>query len=605
MATADIEINGTAASDDDLPINTVVNLSNNDDGDETTYLWEIIDQPPGTADSLSATDVENPTLTPQKEGTYLLQLTVDDGLATESIDRKLFRIRQLKSGNAILAAGEDQEDDAADGWAGRQNTTLREHDDAIRAGSVVAAVAKEALSAGNVVRFTSVETIKSGLPGAEELPGVTKALATDFSVVGTTLGVVLGKPGGAGSAVDTDVVLILVNGLYKPALTGAPSAINDPVYVNDVGELDLSPGNNQRPVGHVIEFGGGSYRIYVAGDTLNDITPDLNRNGFEDRSDSTISFTDGTRTFTIAPTGSDYYYWSNGFRWRSTGDTVVIPSTEGQHFIYYDGDTLTSTTTFTETLITQFAFVCSIYWDNDNSEAIIVADERHGDQMPPIVHLYNHLTFGTRYETGLDPTIPVLDGSGDEDIHAQISFEGGTIWDEDIRYQIVDGSPQVLSPVAQIPVYYREGANNWRRQAANDFPVIRSGSNPDDLLVWNDENGGDWTLTTVTNNDYLWIHFFAIQDINNPIIAILGQNEYNSEPLATDAAPLELKNISYGVLSSLAVEFLPICSVLIQTATFKDNAVAASWETCEDQLGNDADFLDHRKPRGGQILPFG
>ena len=103
---ADIEFNGTAASDEDLPINTLVQLSNNDLGDETTYLWELVSQPVGAADALSATNIKAPTLTPRKEGTYLLQLTVDATFPTEVVDRKIFRIRQLKSDDVMhLLAG--------------------------------------------------------------------------------------------------------------------------------------------------------------------------------------------------------------------------------------------------------------------------------------------------------------------------------------------------------------------------------------------------------------------------------------------------------------------------------------------------------------------
>ena len=47
MPQAAIEINAVEASDENLPIDTLVQLSNNDVGDETTYLWEIVSQPPG------------------------------------------------------------------------------------------------------------------------------------------------------------------------------------------------------------------------------------------------------------------------------------------------------------------------------------------------------------------------------------------------------------------------------------------------------------------------------------------------------------------------------------------------------------------------------
>ena len=149
MPQADIEINGTAASDEDLPINTLVQLSNNDVGDESTYLWEIVSQPTGPVDALSATNIEGPTLTPLKEGTYLLQLTVDQGLPTEQVDRKLFRIRVIKTFVGLIAAEETVEADPTEGWKTRQNDTLRRYGDLAVGGIVIACQSNEARSVGD------------------------------------------------------------------------------------------------------------------------------------------------------------------------------------------------------------------------------------------------------------------------------------------------------------------------------------------------------------------------------------------------------------------------------------------------------------------------
>jgi len=64
--------------------------------------------------------------------------------------------------------------------------------------------------------------------------------------------------------------------------------------------------------------------------------------GFPNQTDSTMTFTDGTRTFSIQPVGDDFYYYIAGEKFTSTGDTVVIDNTEGIHVIYYDGATLTA-----------------------------------------------------------------------------------------------------------------------------------------------------------------------------------------------------------------------------------------------------------------------
>ena len=64
MPQALITVNAVVGSNDDLPIDTLVTLANDNVGGETTYLWEIVDQPVGTADTLSSTSAPSVTFTP-------------------------------------------------------------------------------------------------------------------------------------------------------------------------------------------------------------------------------------------------------------------------------------------------------------------------------------------------------------------------------------------------------------------------------------------------------------------------------------------------------------------------------------------------------------
>ena len=131
MPRARIEINASVGSNTDLPINTSVLFSNDDAGDETSYLWSVLDQPVGATDALSNTTIENPTFTPKKEGTYLVRLTVDSGLSTESVDQVIVGIRDLKTRLRVPAAGETTEGDTTDGWSTTVNEMLNTTLDAI------------------------------------------------------------------------------------------------------------------------------------------------------------------------------------------------------------------------------------------------------------------------------------------------------------------------------------------------------------------------------------------------------------------------------------------------------------------------------------------
>ena len=149
----------------------------------------------------------------------------------------------------------------------------------------------------------------------------------------------------------------------------------------------------------------------------NIVTKADHQNGFADASDSTISFVDGTRTFTIAPVGTSYSYYVDSTQYiKTASEDIVIDDTEGLHYIYWDGNTLTKTTTFSEAIITDYAFICAIYWDATNNDGIFVADERHG-LMDAVTHLYNHNTFGARYGNGLGLGNMTVDGTGNDNTH--------------------------------------------------------------------------------------------------------------------------------------------------------------------------------------------
>ena len=62
-------------------------------------------------------------------------------------------------------------------------------------------------------------------------------------------------------------------------------------------------------------------------------------NGHQDRSESTISFSDATRVFSISPTATRFDVWCKGIRFAFTSaQTTTIPNTNGLYYIYFDGD---------------------------------------------------------------------------------------------------------------------------------------------------------------------------------------------------------------------------------------------------------------------------
>ena len=257
----------------------------------------------------------------------------------------------------------------------------------------------------------------------------------------------------------------------------------------------------------------------------------------------------------------------------------------GYSYIYYDDDNLTSTTTFSNDIITQFTWVGLVYWDATNNTAIMLSDERHGYLMDSSTHIYHHLTTGAQYQDGLGLGNMDIDGNGNDNSAAQFSFADGAIWDEDIQHLIVDGSPQELSTIAEIPMYYRLGAaGDWRKVAATTYPITTTGSG---RAAWNEFTGGAWQLTEVASVDYVLVHYYATNDQVDPIIGIVGQADYSTVNLARLGALVEIRTLQFGPLDALLPETVPIATVIFETRSTYSNAVKSrvrSTDTGDDYI---------------------
>lgn len=312
--------------------------------------------------------------------------------------------------------------------------------------------------------------------------------------------------------------------------------------------------------------------------------------GFPNRTDSAISFNDGLRRFTIAPTGVSFDYYIKGTRFTETATrTVDISDTEGLHFIYFDGTSLLSTTTFSESLLKDFAYVSVIYWDATNNTHVYFADERHGLTMDWSTHIHMHTSFGAQYTGGLALGSITADGDGSLDAHGQLSVSDGSIRDEDLKHTITDGSPQTLSFPAEIPVLYRSGANgDWRIKSADTFPIIYSGTagyvGVNGRLPFNEFTGSTWQLTEIGNGSFVLVHILATNDTENPIVAIQGQDEFGNAGEAQENAT------SFVVEGLPFAEFVPIGTVIFESRTNDTNTIKGKIVS----TGTGDDYVDLR-----------
>lgn len=264
--------------------------------------------------------------------------------------------------------------------------------------------------------------------------------------------------------------------------------------------------------------------------------------GFTNRTDSDLSWDDGTRTFTITPSGASFEYFIKGKRYQKTSaESVVIPDDHGIHFISYNGDTLEVTSgAFDLSLLTDKAYVANVYWDATNDKAVVFGDERHGLTMDYSTHGYLHSNLGLRITSGLNAINFTTTGDGTDDAHCQIGITDGVITDEDINHSITDGlvaTPyaQPLTGIAEVPVYYKLGVDTqWTKDTATSFPVKVSTNVPQ----YNFYNTGtsEWEVQPVPDTEFYVMWVFATNDSQEPIVAVMGQDTYADQTTAESDA---------------------------------------------------------------------
>jgi microcystin-dependent protein len=299
--------------------------------------------------------------------------------------------------------------------------------------------------------------------------------------------------------------------------------------------------------------------------------------GFPNRTDSEISFNDSARTFSISPlspaTHFDIFAKGRIFRFYSS-QQILIPDVEGIFFFYFETDgTLAYSNVFNISIITEKIYVSTIYWDSTNKKAILISDERHGITLDGATHEYLHNVNGAVVTSGgaINFTSPA--GLGDLNSDAQITLGNIVFRDEDIRMDITNSispsSPfeQILDPVAQIPIFYRDGfSGNWRKSNATQFPVKQGVSR----IQYNNPEG-PWTQEDIQEGYFVSMWVFATNNISEPVIAILGQKEHS---LLSDAQEQDTyDSLSFGTMPTQ--EFKVLYRTIFQSSSAYTNAAKA------------------------------
>jgi hypothetical protein len=305
-------------------------------------------------------------------------------------------------------------------------------------------------------------------------------------------------------------------------------------------------------------------------DKIIDVTASLQASepmGHEDNTKSIISFNNTTRVFTIQPSSTSFNVWVKGIKYTyTTAQTVTIPNTTGLHYIYFNSNGVL------ESRLSYFdwendAPTAYVYWNAATSSSPFVADERHGITMDWATHEYLHRTRGAVIANGFSISNYTTTGTGANNTDAQFDLDSGVFFDEDLEVLIThsntptsDTWQQDLQGPSQIPVFYHSGTG-WVRDNPTDYALKQGTAR----IQYNFFNGASWTTLDVPSNKWhttSWI--IATNNINYPIIAILGQSATNK---LSDQESLTFNDLNLEGFP--VVEFRPLWKIIWETdATF-------------------------------------
>lgn len=316
--------------------------------------------------------------------------------------------------------------------------------------------------------------------------------------------------------------------------------------------------------------------------------------GHIDPSESVLTWDAGTRTMTIAPATTEFsYYIQDQKITRTTPSSYQWPDVTGGYIVVLDAQGNLAppayTPSYVRNLLYDNAITMYVYWNATAQKIIVKGDERHGHTMSPRTHQYLHSTRGTSYAGGLNLYNVIVDDDGDDNEQVQFGITAGSIWDEDIQHNI----PEKL-PTDNIKIIYREGTDGRWNSIENHPYICYNGSLPSGSRAnYNRLNGSNWEFDQVSNNDFMLMHLFATNDLESPLILVMGQEEYTTGFNAREAVQDELLQLQTDGLPTS--EFKSIASFIIQTSTNYNNAVHSRIRSTSD--GDD--YYDWRYERTG------
>jgi hypothetical protein len=312
---------------------------------------------------------------------------------------------------------------------------------------------------------------------------------------------------------------------------------NDALYIKSNGNIGIATNNPSYPLDVIGDINTSTgYR--VAG-TEYDVTLIGYQTGFQNSTDSTMSYNSTTRIFTIQPVSSNYKVWVNGKRYTKTiaeSTTAHATTTGAIYFIHFNSSgVLTISTTFPDYQTNAW---CALLYYYDATHYMLL-NERHTILISPKTHSIVHNALGTEL---LQPStlsnLSVLSGGTNPTSDADNTWSSSTsqIADEDITTNISAvpvGGPYVCM--------YLTGTGLWTWQTSS-LPYIFT---PASYINYN-QFTTSWQLTNVAvNNRWITTYVLLVPSLDTSLqtVIITGQTAYTT---LASAQQESFANLSLG-----------------------------------------------------------
>ena len=234
-----------------------------------------------------------------------------------------------------------------------------------------------AATAVNVGATTGTTTVKNNLTidgDVQVKGGDITTNQTTFNLLNNTATTV--NIAGAATDIQIGAATGITNINNNAVIDGVLDVLSGSTVTNTT--VDPTGFDNQHPdTRGIVEFSDNGTRVYSI-DKNGDVTV---------REDG--KFATGTayqanavaKTLAIYPsTGqTKFIYWIGGVRYeKSTLITSTLSSINGYNYFYFNGATLTNSTTRTDTILTTMANIAAVRGTSQNNRVVSVEDQRHG-----------------------------------------------------------------------------------------------------------------------------------------------------------------------------------------------------------------------------------